>query len=285
MSTTPDAIDTSTMASVPIAKCATELLIKIAEYLPKDDLRSLSLVSKTFAEVAQDVLYREVSLQQQYYKNSQHHHSKIASLLWTIGRKPYLAAKVKRLTWWPRSKDVPYRMVHNSPVGPASPLLVGPFKVLVDEQRLAADLLTCFTDLRSIEFTEKDKQTLDDGQRIYGCPIVDKMPLRLNDLPAVPALAKLESLCLEEGALSWSVFTFPTLKLVELGPLEKVPMAYGGHAAPNITSLRFGVKEGEFGDISHIFSRLPNLRSLNCRHTTTWLEALTSLSTHSGTAQ
>jgi hypothetical protein len=58
------------------------------------------------------------------------------------------------------------------------------------------------------------------------------------------------------------VFTLPTLKLVELGPLAKVPMAYGGHAAPNITSLCLGVKEGEFGGISHIFSRLPNLRSL-----------------------
>jgi hypothetical protein len=55
-------------------------------------------VSKKFAEVAQDILYREVNLQQRYSNDPQHQHSKIASFLWTIGRKPYHAAKFKRLT-------------------------------------------------------------------------------------------------------------------------------------------------------------------------------------------
>jgi hypothetical protein len=60
ISTTPNLLDTSTMAAVPIVKCATKLLIKIADYLPKSDLQSLSLVSKQFVEIAQDVLYIDV---------------------------------------------------------------------------------------------------------------------------------------------------------------------------------------------------------------------------------
>jgi hypothetical protein len=79
---------------------------------------------------------------------------------------------------------------------------------------------------------------------------------------AIPGFAKLEPLSLSEGVLSWSVFTLPTLKQVELGPYAKVPMAYGGHAAPNITSLLLSMQLGTFGSTSHIFSRVPNLRSL-----------------------
>jgi hypothetical protein len=196
MAAAPDMIATPTIANVPI-----EFLINTANYLPKNDSLGLSQISKKFSEVAQDVLYREVNRSQRYYKNSQQHHSKIASFLGTIARKPHLAAKVKHITWWPRSKDVLYRMPHASPAGPASSLLIGPLEVLFDEQKLAADLLTRFADLRTIEFVRKDKEILKDGRHLHECPIVDKMPLRLNDLSAIPGLSKLESLRLEEGAL------------------------------------------------------------------------------------
>jgi hypothetical protein len=131
----------------------------------------------------------------------------------------------------------------------------------MNERRLAADLLIRFTDLRSIEFVTEDKQIFGDGRDISGCPIVSKMPLRLNDRAAIPGLAKLESLYLEERALGWFIFTLPTLEQVALGPMAKVPMAYGGHAAPNITSFLLGLR-GNFRSISHIFSRLPNLKAL-----------------------
>jgi hypothetical protein len=87
-------------------------------------------------------------------------------------------------------------MTHFSPVGPVLSLLAGPLEVLINEQRLAADLLILFTGLRSIESVTEDNQILGDGRRISGCPIVSKMPLRLNDRAAIPGLAKLESLYL-----------------------------------------------------------------------------------------
>jgi hypothetical protein len=81
-------------------------------------------------------------------------------------------------------------MVHDSPAGPALPLLVGPFEVPVDEQRLAADLLTRITQLRKLEMTEYALIGGAKTERTTNSAPVNLLPYHLQSIVVTHAVLR-----------------------------------------------------------------------------------------------
>lgn len=77
----------------PLMTLPDELLLVVASKLATTDLYSLCHVSKRLGSIAQDVLYRSVTVEQ-----SDERQSSITQLAWTLIRRPDLARKVFKLS-------------------------------------------------------------------------------------------------------------------------------------------------------------------------------------------
>jgi hypothetical protein len=189
-----------------VDKCAMELLIKIAEGLGYRSLCALSRVSKRFAEVAQDVLYRFVDIRAcrtrlfrlhggTYSDESDQFKpgSEIAGLSWTISTKPHLAAKVKELWWWPQST-----FVHHRHTDPASSPFAGDWHVYIDERRVASELLIKLTAVEKLSFVVREQSMYwEQSQWDHGKAMFANMGLRQDMFTSVVGLANLKSLYLD----------------------------------------------------------------------------------------
>ncbi|KAI4623305.1 hypothetical protein J4E83_004698 [Alternaria metachromatica] len=248
-----------------IDRCATEIMIQVAESLDYKGLCSLARASKRYTEVAQDVLYRFVDLRpedqdSEYLEGSDDEStfdrptkSALAVFLWTIKQKPHLATKVQDLWFLPRSLPVEYPQLMYSGVSPVS-LMVKPgsYVIEVDEKNLACDLLARLTELRSLTITALDEYTCNteldypDGYgQFYRKGEINKnvfgrFPIPVENLVRLPCFSKLTSIYLSHGYLDWSVVTLPTLHALCIGIRARLETPSQYAEAPNITSLTVG---------------------------------------------
>jgi hypothetical protein len=223
--------------------------------------------------VAQDVLYRFVDIRTGRCPRLSHidaedqlkHRSGISLLSWTISQKPQLAAKVKRLWWWPQSKFV----LHHLSDSALSPF-TGDWNIYIDEKQVASELLTQLTELEDLTFVVREgsiyyqEDPWDHGKAMFAY-----MGLRQDKLTSIAGLAKLKSPYFGHCLLDWAVVALPNLRTLELGDSAMVELPTHGSTAPNITSLVIGncTRRGsaKMSAIMDLLRRLPSLGSLRLR--------------------
>jgi hypothetical protein len=221
-------------------------------------LCALSRVSKRLAKVAEDVLYRNVDIQEGYTDPGlEYDLSNLSRFRWTISCKPYLATKVKDLTWWPRCKQVQYYRVIPSSTSDTS------VPVTITELELAAELLSRFTELQSMTFNLNNWEFVGEEQDPWECQISKRIFPYLQHLTLVPGLAKIETISLSYGELGWPVLTLPSLKHVFLGTAARLePPKPSYPAAPNITTLTLCFTKSNYTDLASLLRRMTNLKIL-----------------------
>ncbi|KAI8932835.1 hypothetical protein NX059_010318 [Plenodomus lindquistii] len=252
-------------------KLPTELLILVASHLNNSDLLSLSSISKRCSEAAQDILYRNVNLQPHPAETKATLIvGRISRFLSTICSKPYLAAKVHSLTWWPDSKD---RLLSMHPDFANMGFDSSSDATILKEWDIAAILLSRLPRLKHLSFSVGDKYEFDrtiTAKKNWYVPIFTKMHFRADQLSSVAGLSMLESIHIMYRQLEWQTLTLPCLQNISLGPgaLIQCPRSRSA-TAPNITSLSIAVEVCSHSDkqgmnnVVRVLPQLPNLRVLS----------------------
>ncbi|KAI2480249.1 hypothetical protein Ptr902_08430 [Pyrenophora tritici-repentis] len=152
----------------------------------------------------------------------------------------------------------------------SAPFITGPCIVLVEEKRLAAEVLARLSRLQSMTLTAKDAKICyreyseDPGFRT-SLPIFHMLPLR-DQFAAIPGLSQLSSLHPSHGHLDWAIITLPTLDTLCLGAEATIQLPCKDNTAPNILTVilesQRRVTDSELNEKCTFLTCLPNLRSM-----------------------
>lgn len=279
-----------------VEKCPDEILLAFAAYLEKADLINLARVSKSMCNIAQDLLYRAISLSGQQDRNyGTEPQSSISRLLWTLSRSPRLAQKVRCLGMYPVQGSLVRHDFETFPgiPGSAVPAMVhgGMVSCRILEPTLVGALLSMLPGLRELGF---GVLPISDGSSSRGQRILDNLGICPKKMDMIPGLANLERLHFFSGTIDGPFLELPKLQHISLHRQIDVEHVYSNASASKVHSLSLtypnsilvptqpGIREGHVS----LLSSLPQLRSLtislqeahNCYiHQGTWSKLINEL--------
>ncbi|KAF1848715.1 uncharacterized protein K460DRAFT_403986 [Cucurbitaria berberidis CBS 394.84] len=235
-----------------------ELQIHIARHLDIEALLALSLVSKQLCSIAQDVLYVDVSLQENITENAKVH-SDIRSFYYTMKTRPHLCRRVRHLSMVPH--DARLKLIVPAEIFTGLGLVPAVI-IKVSEAALAGILLTMLPNLTSLNMTmiaydqngEMPILASNPIQRLFGTEF-DPQQLR-----NIPGLKKVETLRLWAPTIESHWMTLPQLSQLYLHPEGIRALSDRGAGLLEIESV-----------VELLPLSLPKLTALSLTVKTTWL--------------
>jgi len=208
-----------------------ELLLNIAERLTVPDLLQMSLVSKHIGAIAQEALYRYITLP--YIQRLEARcRSPIAQLAETLVQRPELARKVRGLDLCPQMEEVSVdtKVAHMFSPWNEPPEQLQNFRMNMLEMQVAGKLLRMLINLKSLHITSMSGVCGTSASDLNPYAYVGNLAMRLfgpwsakGDVSELLWLRRLEVLHIWGSSVDWAWCLLPRLKTLVLGHYCPLP--------------------------------------------------------------